>query len=63
LRIDAIQFADFDERGDTGLARRALVMAGEQCILRLSTIGHAALDDVGIELDAAVIEEAGGPPE
>src|SRR6516165_9986296 len=39
-----------------------MVVAGEECVLAIENNGaDAALDDVGIELDAAIIEEAGEP--
>jgi hypothetical protein len=35
LRIDAVQLAGFDERGDTGPVLRTLIVAGEQCVLAI----------------------------
>ena len=62
LRIDAVQLAGFDERGDTGPVLRTLIVAGEQRVLAIKRDGaDAALDDVGVEFDAAVVEEPSEP--
>src|SRR6266853_2374480 len=62
LRLDAVQFAGFDERSNAGPVLRALIVAREQRIFSIESNGtHASFDDVGIEFDAAVIEEAGEP--
>jgi len=60
VRVDAVQLAGLDERGDDGPVLAPAVGAGEERIL--SGEGEwpdRTLDDVGIELDAPVIEEAG----
>ena len=57
--IDAIKFAGFDQRSDDRPMLAAAVRAGEQRVLSIQrNRSDAALDDVGIDLDAAVIEEA-----
>src|ERR1700733_12402486 len=62
LRIDATEFAALDERGDAGPVLGAVIMTGKQCILAIEDKrADASLDDVGVELDTAVIEEPGEP--
>jgi len=62
LRIDAVQFAGLDQRGDAGPILRPLIVAGEECILAIEhDRTDAAFDDVGIELDAAIIEKRMSP--
>ena len=62
LRIDAVEFAGFDERGDAGPVLGALIVTGEERIFAIEDNGtDSALDDIGVELDAAVVEEAGEP--
>jgi hypothetical protein len=39
-RIDAVQFAGFDERGDTSPIFRPVIVASEECIFRFRTIGR-----------------------
>jgi hypothetical protein len=51
LRIDAVHFAGLDQRSDAGPVLGAFIVAGEERVL---------FDGVGVELDAAVVEEAGG---
>src|ERR1700756_1999236 len=58
--LDAVEPTGLDERGNDGPAAPTAVAAREQRIL--SCKDHrpqGALDRVGIELDPAVIEEAG----
>src|SRR6266404_6174475 len=56
LRIDAVQFAGLDERRDAGPVFRTLIVTGEECILAIEYNGtDASFDDVGVELDAAII--------
>ena len=62
LRVDAVELAGLDERGDDGPVLSAAVGAGEERILAIEGDGtDGALDDVGVDLDAAVVEEAGEP--
>ena len=57
--IDVVEFAGLDERGEDRPMLAAAVGAGEQCILSIEgERTDGAFDDVGIDLDAAVIEEA-----
>ena len=59
-RIDAVQLAGLDQRGDGGPMLGAAVGAGEQRILAVERDrADGALDDVVVDLDAAVVEEAG----
>jgi transposase-like protein len=62
LRVNATEFAGLDEQGDAGPILRALIMPGEQRILAIeNNRADASFDDVGVELDAAVIEEPREP--
>jgi transposase-like protein len=62
LRVDATEFAGLDERSDAGPILRALIMPGEERILAIeNNRADASFDDVGVELDAAVIEEPREP--
>src|SRR6476620_9306293 len=62
LRVDAVQFAGFDERGDAGPVLGALIVTGEERIFAIEDNGtDSSLDGIGIELDATVVEEAGEP--
>ena len=62
VRIDAAELAGLDQRRDDGPVLAAAVGAGEQRILSVQRDrSDAALDDVGVDLDAAVVEEAGEP--
>ena len=60
VRIDAAELAGLDQRRDDRPVLAAAVGAGEQRILAIEGDGaDGALDDVGVDLDAAVVEEAG----
>ncbi len=62
LRVDTVELGGFDERGDDGPVLGAAVATREQCILAIqSDRPDGALDDVGVDLDAAVVEEAAEP--
>jgi hypothetical protein len=62
LWIDAAQFASFDERSNAGPVLRPLIVASEQCVFSIeNNRAHASFDDIGVELDAAVVEETGEP--
>src|ERR1700722_3755935 len=59
LRIDAVQFAGLDQRREAGPVLSSAVMTGEQCILSIQRDRtHAALYNICVELDAAIVEEA-----
>lgn len=61
VRVDASEFAVFDERGDDDPVVAALVGASKQCVLAVqSKRADGALDDVVIEVDADIFEEADG---
>ena len=60
LGIDAVEFAGLDQRCDDGPMFAAPVGAGEERIFTIQGNGtDAALDDVGVDLDAAIVEEPG----
>lgn len=51
--LDAVDLAGFDQRGDA-----ALVVAGEECVLAIEGDGaDQVFDPVGVDLDAAVLQE------
>lgn len=57
--IDAAQFAGLDERGDGGPIRSTCVGTREERIFAIeSNRTDPALDDIGVDLDAAIVEEA-----
>jgi len=57
-RLDAIQLRSCNQRHRDGPPYRPAVIASEQTIFSCkSHRPHAAFDDVGIELDAAIVEE------
>jgi hypothetical protein len=59
VRVDAGDLAVFDERGDHGPVVAAFVGAGEQGIFAIEgQRSDAALDGVGVEVDAAVVDKA-----
>src|ERR1700722_7468787 len=60
VRSYAAEFAALDQRSHDGPVLCAVVVAGEECVLaRKNLRAHRAFDDVGVEIDAAVIEEVG----
>jgi hypothetical protein len=62
LRVDATEFAGLDERGNAGPILRALIMPGEERILAIeNNRADASFNDIGVELDAAVVEEPREP--
>ena len=62
LRFDAAELTALDQRSDAGPVLRALIMPREQCILAIENKrADASLDDIGVELDATVVEEPGEP--
>ncbi len=57
--IDGVELAGLDERGDDRPVGAAFVAASEECVLPVqSDRADRALDDVGVDLDAAIVEEA-----
>ena len=57
-----MQLAGFDQRGEHRPIFRSFVAAGKQSIFSVqSNRPHAALDGVGVDLSAAVVEEARQP--
>ena len=62
LRIDAIQFTGLDERGDGCPVLRPLIVASEQRVFPIEhNRTYASFYNVGVEFDAAVVEEPGEP--
>src|SRR6266704_5794078 len=60
LRIDAVYLAGFDERGDDRPVLATAVGAGEEVVLAAERDRtNRTLDNVGVDLDAPVVEEAG----
>src|ERR1700712_4030491 len=56
--LDVDQFAAFDERGDDRPGFCPSVRSGEECVLAGECDGaDGTLDDVGVDLDTAVIQE------
>jgi len=61
-RLDVVQLARLDQRGDDGPVLGAVVGACEEHILPVECDRtDRALDGVGIDLDAAIVGEAGEP--
>ena len=62
LRIEPVHLAGLDQRGGDGPMLAAAVGAGEEVVLAAERDRtDRALDDIGVDLDAAVVEEAGAP--
>jgi hypothetical protein len=62
LRVNTVKFAGLDERSDAGPVLRALIVAREECVFAIeNNRTDAAFDNVGIEFDAAVVEEPREP--
>ena len=58
--IDAVQFAGLDERSVDSPMLAAAVRSGEECVLPIeSQRTNGAFDGVGVDLDVAIVEEAG----
>src|SRR4051795_1997947 len=62
LRIDAMQFAGLDQRGEHRPVFCPFIRTSEECVFSVeSDRAHAALDGIGVDLDAAVVEKAQQP--
>src|SRR3954469_1723156 len=62
MRIDAMQFAGLDQRGEHGPVFCPFVRTSEECVFSVeSNWAPAALDSIGVDLDAAIVEEAHQP--
>jgi hypothetical protein len=60
VRFDAHEFAGLDQRGDDGPMLAAAVGAREERVFAVQRDRpDCAFDDVGVDLDTAVVEEAG----
>jgi hypothetical protein len=61
-RFDVTELAGLDQRGDDGPVLAAAVGAGEKRVFAVERVWpDRAFDDVAIDFDAAVVEEAGQP--
>lgn len=59
VRIDAAQFACFDQRGDHGPILSAVIRSCEERVLAIERDrADRPLDGIGVDLDPAVVEEA-----
>ena len=59
VRIYAVELRGLDQRGEDGPVVAALVTAGEQGVLAIECDGpDRSLNRVGVDLDAAVVEES-----
>src|SRR3954463_2872805 len=62
MRIDAMQFAGLDQRGEHGPVFCPFVRTSEECVFSVeSNWAPAALDSIGVDLDAAIVEEVQQP--
>src|SRR5271156_939796 len=62
LRLDGVELARLDQRSDAGPVFSPLVMTSEERVLAIENDrADAALDDVRVELDAAVVQESDEP--
>jgi hypothetical protein len=60
MRVDVTKFAGLDERGDDGPMFSTAIGPGEQCIFPVQRDrADGTFDDVGVDLDAAIIDEEG----
>ncbi|ESY17766.1 hypothetical protein X749_30655 [Mesorhizobium sp. LNJC391B00] len=58
--LDAVEFAGFDQRGDDCPVFGAAIGACKEGVLPIERDRtNGALDCIGVDLDAAVVEEAG----
>jgi hypothetical protein len=59
LRVNAVQLTSLDQRSEDGPMLAAAIRSGEERVLAIEgDRPDGALDDVGVDLDPAVIEEA-----
>ena len=60
VRFDADELAGLDQRGDDGPMLAAAVGAGEECVFAVQRDRpDRAFDDIGVDIDTAVVEETG----
>ena len=60
LGLDAVQFTGLYQRSQDRPTFGAVIMTREESILAGKSLrAHRTLDDVGVELDAAVVKKAG----
>ena len=59
LRIDAAELAGLDERGDDRPVLGAAIGTSEESVFSIERNGaDRALDDIGVDLDTSVVDEA-----
>src|SRR5436309_13316604 len=62
FRIDVVHLAGFDQRGEDRPVLAAAIRAGKEMVLASECDRtHGALDDIGVDLDAAVVEAPDEP--
>ena len=60
MRVDAAEFAIFDQRGDNGPIVTSAIGAGEERVLAIERDGpDRTFDRVGVDLNATVVKESG----
>ncbi len=60
LGINCVELGCLNQRGGDGPVLTVAIGAGEESILAIESNGpDCALDDVGVDLDAAVVDEPG----
>lgn len=62
LGIDSVELGGFDQRGDDGPVFAAAIGTGEERVLAIEGNGaDRTFDNVGVDLDAAIVDESGQP--
>ena len=62
MGVHVVEFARFNERGDDCPVSSPFVAAGEESVFAIEgNWPDGSLDDIGVDLDAAVVEEADKP--
>ena len=60
MRIDSVEFAGLDQRGDDSPVLGSGIVACEECVFSVQSDGaDGALDGVVVDLDASVCQEPG----
>jgi hypothetical protein len=59
VRVDGVEFAAFDQRGDHRPVVAALIRAGKQCVFAVEgKRPYRALDRIVVEIDPAIVKKA-----
>ena len=62
MGVDPVEFAGLDQGSDDGSVLGAAIGAGEECIFPIQgQRADGAFDGIGIDLDAAVVQEEANP--